>query len=34
MNYGADYRDSGPQGAGFYHEVNGELRKLEPGRTE
>ncbi len=34
MNYGADHRDSGPQGPGFYHEVNGELRKLEPGRTE
>jgi len=34
MNYGADYRDSGPQGAGFYRDVNGELRKLEPGRSE
>jgi hypothetical protein len=34
MNYGADHRDNGPQGPGFYHEVNGELRKLEPGRTE
>jgi hypothetical protein len=34
MNFGADHRDSGPQGPGFYHEVNGELRKLESGRTE
>jgi len=34
MNYGADYRDNGPQGAGFYRDVNGELRKLEPGRSE
>ena len=34
MNFAADHRDSGPQGPGFYREVNGELRKLESGRTE
>jgi hypothetical protein len=34
MDYGADHLDNGPQGPGFYRDVNGELRKLELGRTE
>jgi len=34
MDYASDYRENGPQGPGFYHQVGSDLRKLEPGRTE
>jgi hypothetical protein len=31
---GSDYRQTGPQGPGYYVSVGGEQRKLEAGRSD